>query len=155
LSRITNNLTGATNGNVIVFSNGNWSVGTNGGGGGGGTGGVAIAAGGSTASSGTVKFSNAHGVSFGMAGSNVTASVLPQTSFIFSNANGLVFGTSGSTITGSYTVPSTVPLTVSAGSLSTIANGLTFSNSNGVSFGLNGLTITGSVAPALVNISDR
>lgn len=84
---------------------------------GGGGGGVAIAAGGATATSGTVVFSNDNGVSFGLDGSVVTATV----------AIGIA--------------------AVSADGVEATSGGIEFSNANGVSFGLDGATITASVVP--------
>jgi hypothetical protein len=74
---------------------------------------------------------------------NTTGTVL------FSNANGISFGMSDSSrITASYTVPSIAGLisaiNVSAGTTSNNLSALTFSNSNGISFGLNGSVITAS-----------
>jgi hypothetical protein len=88
----------------------------------GGGGGVALAAGTQTATSGTVVFSNSNGVSFGMNGQTITATVTPgaaagiaaagagtQTatsgSVVFANSNGITFGMSGSSqITASFSV---------------------------------------------------
>lgn len=133
--------------------------------GGGGSGGVAVSAGTNSFSSGTINFSNANGVTFGMdAASNLTASVSPSAANLalsagtqsvnsgtinFANSNGISFGMSGSSqITASYTVPSTTGLlsniNVSAGTTSNNLSALTFSNSNGISFGLNASTLTAS-----------
>lgn len=126
-----------------------------------------ISAGANSTSVGTVQFSNANGVSFGMDNAgNITATVQPgaaagiaaiqvsNTTYtsgtvIFSNANGISFGSSaGGAVTGSYTVPSTAGLisaiNVSAGATSNNLSALTFSNANGLSFGLNASTITAS-----------
>jgi hypothetical protein len=78
----------------------------------------AVSAAGASASSGTIVFSNSNGVSFGQAGSTVTASV---------------------------SVPSG-GVSFSAGASSANLSSVVFSNSNGVSFGLNGSTITATVA---------
>lgn len=122
---------------------------------GGGGGGAAISAAGGVVSSGTLVFSNSNGVSFGLNGSTITATVtpgaaagiaaiqLPNTTYtsgtaIFSNANGFSFGSSaGGGITGSYTVPGAT----------------VFSNSNNISFGLNGSTVTASANPGVSAIS--
>lgn len=85
----------------------------------GGTGGIALAAGGVTASTGTVVFSNANSVTFGMAGNTVTAS--------FSAPAG-----------------SNSSWSLSAGTQSATVSALTFADSNGVSFGLNNGTVTAS-----------
>jgi len=68
-------------------------------------------------STGTIRFSNANGVSFGINGQTITASINP----IFN-------------------------INVSAGTTSNNLTALTFSNSNNISFGLNGSVITGSFA---------
>ena len=60
----------------------------------------------------------------------------------FSNINGVSFGVNGQTITASHNALTNI--NVSAGTTSNNLNALTFSNSNGLSFGLNGSTITGS-----------
>lgn len=114
----------------------------------GGGGGAAISAAGNSVNAGTVVFSNSNGISFGMAGSTITATVNPgaaagiaaiqvsNTTYtsgtaIFSNANGFSFGSSaGGAITGSYTVPTQTQFVLSA--------------SNGLAFGTNGSTVTGS-----------
>lgn len=115
----------------------------------------AISASGSSISRGTAIFSNSNGVTFGLSGSTITASVAPSGAGLsagtqsvntgtvnFANSNGVSFGMSGSNqITVSYTVPAAT----------------VFSNSNNVSFGLNGSTITASATVAStqdnVNIS--
>ena len=138
------------------------------GGGGAADGGNFIAAGTRTAlSNGTVLFSNANGVTFGLNTTNgtvMTASVaaggggmgisagtqsVSTGTMIFANSNGMTFGMSGSSqITGSYTVPSTAGLlsavNLSAGTTSQNLSAMVFSNSNGISFGLDGSTVTGS-----------
>jgi len=141
-----------------------WTVG--GSGGGGSPFGIADA--GSTVSSGTVVFSNSNGITFGLSGSTLTASVLPvavsgiggievgtQTAISgnvkFANSNGITFGMSNSSVvTASYTVPNTAGLisniNVSGGTTSNNLSAITFSNSNNVSFGLNGSTITASAS---------
>ena len=123
-----------------------------------GGGGVAISASGSSASSGTVVFSNSNGVSFGMSGSTVTASVAAGPSagiggigastqtatsgtVVFSASNGLSFGLSGSSqITGSHDGFRSV----SAGTTHALGPGLSLANSNGLSFGVSGSTVTAS-----------
>lgn len=131
-----------------------------------------ISAGTSEATLGRVIFSNSNGVSFGVSGQTITASVVggggntgsisagttraTLGEVIFSNSNGLSFGINGQTVTGSYTVPSTAGLishvNVSAGTTSNNLTNVVFSNSNNVSFGLNGSTITATVASSLTNI---
>lgn len=135
-----------------------------------------LSAGTTKATLGEVVFSNSNGVSFGINGQTITASVaaggggntgsisagtteatLGQV--VFSNSNGMSFGVNGQTITGSYTVPSIAGLlsniNVSAGTTSNNLSAVTFNNGNGVSFGLNGSVVTASVATSLtaVNIS--
>jgi hypothetical protein len=79
---------------------------------------IAISASGSSVSIGTIAFSNSNGVSFGMDGSTVTASIAALAA-----------------------------INVSAGTTSQNLSNVVFSNSNGVSFGLDGSTITASVGP--------
>lgn len=121
-------------------------------------------------------FSNSNGVSFGIDGQTITASVAAGGGgntgsisagttratlgeVVFSNSNGLTFGVNGQTVTGSYTVPSVAGLlsniNVSAGTTSNNLSNITFNNANNVSFGLNGSTITASVISSLtaINIS--
>lgn len=65
---------------------------------------------------------------------------------VFSNSNGVSFGLNGSTITASVS-PGGGGLTninVSAGTTSNNLSNIVFSNSNGITFGLNGSTVTGS-----------
>lgn len=66
-----NNITLSGNSNTIVIQ----------GAAGGGGGGIALAAGGSTLTDGTAVFSNANGVSFGLNGSTVTASIVPNATY--------------------------------------------------------------------------
>jgi hypothetical protein len=128
-----------------------------------------LSAGTTRATLGEVVFSNSNGVSFGINGQTITASVaaggggntgsisagtteatLGQV--VFSNSNGMSFGVNGQTITGSYTVPSTAGLlsniNVSGGTTSNNLSNVVFSNVNNVSFGLNGSTITASASVA-------
>lgn len=86
-------------------------------GGGPGGGGVAISAGAQSTGSGTVIFSNANGVSFGLDAGTLTASIA---------AGG-------------------APGSLSAGTASVALGQVVFSNSNGVSFGLDGSTVTATV----------
>ena len=119
----------------------------------------AISAAGNSVSLGTVVFSNSPTVSFGMAGSTVTASAMVTgnaginlsagttsnlaSAFTFANANNVTFGLNNSTLTVSYAFK------LSAGTTSNNLSAATFANSNGVSFGLNNGTLTASVAPAV------
>jgi hypothetical protein len=131
--------------------------------------GLIVSAGAASAAVGQIVFSNSNGVSFGLNGSTVTASVaggaaqtgisgviVSNTTYTsgtisFSNANGLSFGSSaGQAITGSYTVPSTAGLisavNLSAGTTSNNLTAFVLSNSNNVSFGLNGSTVTATAS---------
>jgi hypothetical protein len=131
-------------------------------------GGVALSAGTSLASSGTVSFSNANGVSFGLNGQTLTASVaagggggtvsagtasVALGQVVFSNSNNLSFGLNGSTITGSASfAQSTQPgiQSIFAGTTRVTTGEVSFSNVNGISFGANGQTITASyTVPAI------
>lgn len=126
-----------------------------------------ISAGAAVATASQVVFSNANGVSFGVAGQTVTASVAAGgagslnisagttsqnlTAVTFSNSNGLAFGLDAalSQITGSYTVPtqSTQPVAASASNGSFLFSTIAFSNANGVTFGTSaGSIISASVA---------
>lgn len=87
---------------------------------GGAGGAVSFSAGTSSAALGSIVFSNSGGVSFGLNGSTITASV----------------GAAGGGLTN---------INLSAGTTSNNLSAVTFSNLNGVSFGLNGSVITGSV----------
>ena len=120
---------------------------------------LAISAIGSSISVGTLFFSDANNVSFGMAGSTITASAMAGagvnfsagttsnnlTGVTFGNANGISFGLNDSTITASVAT-SLSNILVSAGTTSNNLSAVTFANANGVSFGLNGSVMTASVA---------
>ena len=107
-----------------------------------------------------VTLSNSNNVSFGLAGSTITASVWVNVSagttsgnvsaVTFSNANGVSFGFDGSNVTATVVAGG---LNFSAGTTSNTFTAITFSNSNGISFGLNGSTVTGSVATSLTNVN--
>jgi hypothetical protein len=84
-----------------------------------GGGGVDLAAGANSVSSGTAVFSNANGVSWGIVGQTITASV------------------------GTFAA---APVNFSAGTTSNNLGTIVFSNSNNVSAGLSGSTVTWSVA---------
>lgn len=143
-------------------------------GGGGADGYNILAAGTQTANTtGTVKFADSNGISFGMSNSSqITASYTVPTvtnsswtvsdaatsatvgRLAFTNSNGLTLSLSTSnngnhTVVGSYTVPSTAGLisaiNVSGGTTSNNLSKLTFADSNGISFGLNGSTLTATV----------
>lgn len=63
-------------------------------------------------------------------------------SVVFSNLNGVTFGLDGSTITASVVPPSGATVNVSAGTTSQNLTQLVFSDSNSIQFGLNGSTLT-------------
>lgn len=119
-------------------------------------------------------FSNSNGVSFGVNGQTITASIATSLTAInvsagttsnnlsaltFSNVNGISFGLNASTITASYTVPTVTnsSWTVSDSATSGTVARLAFTNSNNVSLflstGAGGLhTVVGSVNTSLTNI---
>jgi hypothetical protein len=76
--------------------------------------------------------------------------ITSQTAFVLSNSNGISFGTAGSTVTASYSVPSTAGLlsaiNFSAGTTSNNSASIRFVDGGGVSFGLNAGSITATVA---------
>jgi len=67
-------------------------------------------------------------------------------SVVFSDASGVTWGLSGSTITASVKTDYLTNINVSAGTTSNNLSKITFADSNGVSFGINASTITASVA---------
>jgi hypothetical protein len=107
---------------------------------------------------GTIRFTNANGVSFSINGQTISGSVAAQTvqtqnivvpsagtqtatsgTVVYSNSNNITFGMSNSSrITASYN------FNVSAGTTSNNLNAITFNNANGISFGLDASTITAS-----------
>jgi hypothetical protein len=139
-------------------------------------GGAAISAAGSSQNAGTVVFSNSNGVSFGMNGSTITATVQPGAAagiaagsagtqqatsgtLVFANSNGITFGMSGSSqITASHngvTQQSTQPVAVSGQNGSFAFSTLSLSNANGISFGTSaGSAVTASyTVPTVTNSS--
>lgn len=119
-----------------------------------------IWAGGVAATAPQISFSNSNGVSFGAAGSVITASVdtggggsinfsagtqsSNLQSLIFSNSNGVSFGLSNGTITASASAAGG-GAGLSAGTESVSTGTVVFSNSNGISFGMsNSSVITAS-----------
>lgn len=130
---------------------------------------VNVSAGTTSSNVSAVTFSNAHNVSFGFDGSNVTASATVASSqgsinvsagivsenlsaVTFSNSNGVSFGLNASTITASVAT-SLTNVNVSAGTTSNNLSAVTFSNSNGISFGLNGSVITAGAANSVTCFS--
>ena len=128
--------------------------------------GVAISAGSQLADSGTVKFANSNGITFGMSGSSqITAAFDAIKSIsagstlgtgpgiVFSNFNGVTFGITGNTLTASVqTVGGTATgVAISAGTEVATTGAVVFSNSNGITFGLHNQTLTASVASAALS----
>lgn len=128
--------------------------------------GVALSADGSSQSAGTVVFSNSNGISFGMSGSTITATVNPgaaagiaaiqggtQTAtsgtIVFADSNGITFGMSGSSqITASHngitsqtaqTQSNVQGLIVSDTTYRT--GDVSFKNANGITFGSSGANV--------------
>ncbi len=128
-------------------------------------GGVSVSAGGASTSLSGFSFANSNGVSFGINGSVVTASVTTGagaqlkisagtlsssvTAFTLSNSNNVSFGWDGSVITASVTTG----FKISGGGSSSIVSGVAFLNANGVSWGYDGTNITASVAGGGLKIS--
>jgi hypothetical protein len=82
-----------------------------------------------------VVFSNSNGVSFGLNGSTLTASVAAQTSVSFANSNGVSFGLNAGTLTASVATAGG-GIALSAGTQSASTGSMVFANSNGVTFGM-------------------
>jgi hypothetical protein len=114
--------------------------------------GINVSAGTTSNNLSAITFSNSNGISFGLNGSTLTATVQgggsavavaagTQTAtsgtVVFSNSNNVTFGMSGSS-----RVTASAALNISAGTTSQNLTAVTFSNSNGISFGLNGSTMT-------------
>lgn len=122
---------------------------------------TALIAGAGTFTNGGLSFSNLNGVSFGINGSTITASVSPGAAggiaisagaasatsgtVIFSNSNGVSFGLNGQTMTANIDAI----FGISGGTTSTSDVVAVFSNSNNVSFGLQGATMTATASVAL------
>lgn len=120
---------------------------------------ISALAGGTTKATGpSVSFADANGVSFGVTGNTVTASVAPSGggvalsagtqsgntgTVVFANSNGVSFGMSNNT-----------QITASVDGIKSISGGTTratngevvFADANGVSFGVNGNTVTASMS---------
>ena len=124
---------------------------------------VGVAAGASTVTNSNVVFSNANNVTFGLAGSTITASVngagvaigagsqtVSTGSVNFVNSNNITFGMSGSSqITASYDqtqITAGNNITLSQVGKTVTIQGPVFSNSNNVSFGSNGSVITATAS---------
>ena len=125
----------------------------------------AISAGTTKATGSQVVFSNSHGVTFGVSGNTVTASIIAVTAdefnviaagtqtantaatVIFSNSNNVTFGMSNSSVvtaSASFPAQTTQPgiQSISGGTTRVTTGEVVFSNSNNVSFGVNGQTVT-------------
>jgi len=119
---------------------------------------TAFSAGTTLASNGQLVFSNSNGVTFGINGSTITASVAGASAgigaisagttqatsgtVVFSNSNNISFGVSGNTVTANVAAAA-----VAAGSQTGSSGTVVFSNSNGVSFGMSGSSqVTASMA---------
>lgn len=131
-----------------------------------------ISAGTTRITSGEAIFSDANGVSFGIDGQTITASVnagagggaaisagtqsVSTGTVVFSNSNNVTFGMSGSSrVTASASFPAETPFGVSAGTQSVSTGTLVFSNSNNVSFGMSGSSrVTASIQPGVSAIAD-
>lgn len=109
--------------------------------------GINIQVGTAILNTGTAIFSNSNGVTFGLSGSTITASVANavQSSLVYSNSNNISFGIAGSTLTANASFAQS-SFSLSAGTRNETISQLVFSNANGISFGLTGGTITGTVA---------
>lgn len=113
---------------------------------------TAISAGTTLASNGQLVLSNLNGVTFGINGNTITASVAGASAgigaisagttlassgtMVFSNSNGVSFGVSGNTVTAS--VSPSGGLAVAAGTQTATSGTVNFSNSNGFTFGMSG-----------------
>jgi hypothetical protein len=96
--------------------------------------------------SGVVLLSSQGVLSVSAGGAQVTSGQL-----IFSNSNGVSFGVNGQTITATIAT-SLTNINFSAGTTSSNLSAIVFSNSNNVSFGLNGATVTATISvPAQTN----
>lgn len=120
-------------GNNITLSMSNNSLSIHGGG---GAANINISAGTTSNNLTALTFSNASGVSFGLNGSVLTATVKTD------------YQTSGNYLTTAMqsNAATISNINVSAGTTSNNLSAITFSNSNGVSFGLNGSVVTATVA---------
>jgi hypothetical protein len=111
----------------------------------------ALSINGNAVTGGVANIVNSNGVTFGLNGSSITASVAAggaaisaagssqnAGTIVFSNSNGVSFGMNGSTVTGSVDAVRSVQ---AAGGQIT-GNAVSFADSNGVTFGTNGSTIT-------------
>lgn len=159
------NATLSLNGNTLVFSGGAGAAGNTG----------YISGGTTNASLGTVSFANGNGVSFGVDGQTLTASIASSLTNIrvsagttsnllsaltFADGNGLSFGINASTITASHNgLTSQSNQNVTAGNGGFAFQTLSFSNANGMSFGTSaGSAITGSytvpTVPAQISVGN-
>lgn len=165
----------------FIPSHGGFIPAGNAGGGGGGatsTGAFGTIYAGTSSDTGPVlSFANANNVSFGMSGSTITASVVPDAGIglavagstvatgtvLFSNGSGVSFGLNGSTLTASVAAGATATGNFGGigvnGAGPITAGTAILSDGNNVTFGLNGSTITASAsysqstAPAAVQVN--
>jgi hypothetical protein len=79
-----------------------------------------------------------------------SVNTVPGGTVVFSNANNVSFGLLGSTMTAS--ASGAALINVSAGTTSNNLAAVTFSNSNGISFGLNASTVTASFGGQTVSV---
>lgn len=126
---------------------------------------LSVSAGGNSAGAPAISFGDANGVSFGLAGNTLTASVVTAAgggvavsagansqstgTVVFSNSNNVSFGMDGAgVVTASASnAQSTQPVAASASNGSFLFSTLGFSNGNGVTFGTSaGSIISASVA---------
>ncbi len=131
-------------------------------------------------STGTIRFSNSNGVSFGINGQTLTAShngittqtnqtlglyavgnstqssstTLDARTLSFQGAGVASVGYSNGSVIISAPAAAASPVNFSAGTTSNNLGSVVFSNSNGVSFGLNGSTITASAAAGGVALAN-
>jgi len=116
---------------------------------------LSVSASGGFATGPGISFANGGGITFGVAGNTITASVMTASDagvgisaagasagtgvVTFSNSNNVSFGMAGSVVTATATFASTeTPFGISAGTQSVSTGTLVFSNSNGVTFGMSG-----------------
>lgn len=136
------NATLSINGNTLVFSGGAGAAGNTG----------YISGGTTNASLGTVLFNNANGVSFGVDGQTVTASIASSLTNIrvsagttsnllsavtLADSNGISFGLNAGTVTAQHNALTSQSNQAFSADASSTFQTLTFQNSNGVSFSNN------------------
>lgn len=155
-----NNVTLSQNGQSITFSAGTGNP-VN----------LSVSAGLSSNTFGGITFANGSGVSFGLNLGTITASVAAQTvqtqnvvdvtlggntagalalissgTLFLAGGNNITLSQAGQSVTISANTVAAATLSLSAGTSSAAAGGVTFSNSNNITFGLNNGTITASAS---------